>query len=1033
MCIRDRVYSPREQPRSRTIIRQSALGGDFTYGTVAPYRTVNVMALAAASNQLSAYDPIVKKLLEDIRAAAQTTGSINELVTSPNTAAYDYLVGTKTLRHTPTVNVTVNLTPKNRLQGSYYYQYYMDTPDTLNSVEARFPGFPAYGDQFSYRSTGSLSLRSTMSTAIVNEARMGWALSPVNFWTNATNAMFENQGGYGLSLGFGLTNAHPFTGPSHYKTPNVKISDTFNWLKGSHAFQFGADYTHVLHDEIGSVIATSLALGFQTAFDPAEAMFTTTNFPGSTSADRNSAKALYSLLTGRVSSISGTGYLADSGQEYVYNGDIHTRITQDDYSFFAQDTWRWKPTVTVTMGLRYQFTLPMNPGNSVYTTISQADSCGPSGIGAGPSADGSTDRFCSMFRPGAYGNPTAGVPSYFLYTKDNKGYSTDFNNLGPVVGIAWRPNVQDGWLRTILGDPEIATVNGGFTRSFVRTTLTNFLTVYDGNPGQTIPATRSTSTTAFPIVPAFAGDTAGWPILYSQKDRLGAPAFNPNPQLPIYGAVGANGLCTTCLSAWIFNPVIEVPWTDSWNVSLQRSINKDTVFEVRYQGNRSYKAWGTENWNTTNLQQGTDGSPIGGDFFNLTTNRGSGEFALLQQNLRANVSAGRGPSMAYLGPNTGTVPVPITFAHFNGAGSAAGGATNPANYTGGIWTSTSLTPLLDEYFPNPGSFAATLYGSSFSSTAMAPGMNTRLFSNALNVGYPTNYWALNPQLSGVNVMTNSSNRPFNHLVSLQVRRRLAEGLAAQVSYTWQRNVSGSLLDYHLPRLYLESSGVPHAIQALYSYDIPVGRGKRYGANMNPWLDGVLGGWTFSGTARFQTQSFLLRNTTLVGMTLDQAKEALSVIRYVTDPVTGALTVFNFPEDIYTNTRLAYDTDETYANYYVPGREPTGPLAAVGPDGQTYRYFAPAGGPGCNFVFTGDCGVKDIRFLGRWFGEMDFRLAKAFQLPGKARFEFSAEIFNATKALNFPNVINPSTSANAFRLTSTQSPARTAQLVWRVTW
>ncbi len=64
--------------------------------------------------------------------------------------------------------------------------------------------------------------------------------------------------------------------------------------------------------------------------------------------------------------------------------------------------------------------------------------------------------------------------------------------------------------------------------------------------------------------------------------------------------------------------------------------------------------------------------------------------------------------------------------------------------------------------------------------------------------------------------------------------------------------------------------------------------------------------------------------------------------------------------------------------------------------------------------------------------MDFRLAKAFQLPGKARFEFSAEIFNATKALNFPNAINPS-SSTPFRITSTQSPARTAQLVWRVSW
>src|SRR5262249_55676344 len=255
--------------------------------------------------------------------------------------------------------------------------------------------------------------------------------------------------------------------------------------------------------------------------------------------------------------------------------------------------------------------------------------------------------------------------------------------------------------------------------------------------------------------------------------------------------------------------------------------------------------------------------------------------------------------------------------------------------------------------------------------------------------------------------------------------------AAQVSYTWQRNVSGSRLDFHQPLLYLESNGVPHAIQALWSYDIPVGRGKRYGANMNAWEDGIVGGWTFSGTARFQTQSFNLRNAVLVGMTQAEAQQALKTIRYVTSS-SGAVTVFNFPEDIYTNTRLAYATDPTLPGYYAAGKEPTGPAAIAKADG-TYRYFAPAGGPGCNFVFTGDCGTQDIHFLRRWFGEMDFRLAKAFQLPGNARFEFSAEIFNATKALNFPNVINPTSNSNAFQITSTQSPARTAQLVWRVTW
>jgi hypothetical protein len=62
-------------------------------------------------------------------------------------------------------------------------------------------------------------------------------------------------------------------------------------------------------------------------------------------------------------------------------------------------------------------------------------------------------------------------------------------------------------------------------------------------------------------------------------------------------------------------------------------------------------------------------------------------------------------------------------------------------------------------------------------------------------------------------------------VILQVRRRLAAGLAAQVGYTWQRNVTGNRLDFHLPLLYLETNGVPHAIQTLWSYDIPFGAGS----------------------------------------------------------------------------------------------------------------------------------------------------------------------------------------------------------------
>ena len=94
----------------------------------------------------------------------------------------------------------------------------------------------------------------------------------------------------------------------------------------------------------------------------------------------------------------------------------------------------------------------------------------------------------------------------------------------------------------------------------------------------------------------------------------------------------------------------------------------------------------------------------------------------------------------------------------------------------------------------------------------------------------------------------------------------------------------------------------------------------------------------------QIQDFVLRNAKLVGMTLDEARSALKEVRFVTDP-SGVTTVWNFPQDIIDNTRKAYNTDETQPTFYAPGTEPTG------------RYFAPAGGPGCNFLYPGDCDTR----------------------------------------------------------------------------
>ena len=97
--------------------------------------------------------------------------------------------------------------------------------------------------------------------------------------------------------------------------------------------------------------------------------------------------------------------------------------------------------------------LPFHPTNSLYSRASLASLCGVSGVGA--------NGKCNLFQPGTIPGQ---VTTYDQYDEGQPGYNTDWNNFGPSLGAAWRPNVESGWLRTILGDPEQATLRGGFAR-----------------------------------------------------------------------------------------------------------------------------------------------------------------------------------------------------------------------------------------------------------------------------------------------------------------------------------------------------------------------------------------------------------------------------------------------------------------------------------------------------------------------------------------------------------------------------------------
>jgi hypothetical protein len=161
--------------------------------------------------------------------------------------------------------------------------------------------------------------------------------------------------------------------------------------------------------------------------------------------------------------------------------------------------------------------------------------------------------------------------------------------------------------------------------------------------------------------------------------------------------------------------------------------------------------------------------------------------------------------------------------------------------------------------------------------------------------------------------------------------------------------------------------------------VPVGRGKRFGSNMNAWLDGVAGGWMFSGTFRIQSGNLQdLGNVRVVGMTHDEVRD-LFKHRQVSPDVA-----YTWPQDIIDETIKAFSTNPT---------SPTG-YGALGPP--SGRYFAPASQPGCFETISadrGDCGVRQLIVRGPMRFQMDWSFRKNIPFGGRRVFELSVDIFN----------------------------------------
>jgi len=176
------------------------------------------------------------------------------------------------------------------------------------------------------------------------------------------------------------------------------VSDTISWSRGKHNWRFGGDYRRILQS-------------FRSAKN-AEGSFVFTGFATSQAA------------SGTGTPVADTGYdfsdflLGLPQQSALQSGTNSYNFRANSFDVFAQDDFRFRPSLSFNLGLRYEYNGPYTEARNQIANLDVASSF----AGAASVLPGQTGVFNGAY-PGSLIRP-------------------DRNNFAPRIGIAWKPMKQ---------------------------------------------------------------------------------------------------------------------------------------------------------------------------------------------------------------------------------------------------------------------------------------------------------------------------------------------------------------------------------------------------------------------------------------------------------------------------------------------------------------------------------------------------------------------------------------------------------------
>ena len=730
---------------------------------------------------------------------------------------------------------------------------------------------------------------------------------------------------------------------SFLRTVNVNVPvnqlvDDVTWTRGKHTLQFGGNWriidnnrfsneqsflngsTHPDWLEYGGISNTGQDL------DPSMS-------PVLPSVDPSfgfSYDAAIADVTGILGSISAWYNQNKSGQ-FTSAGDLVPRhFKSNEAELYAQDAWRATPNLQLTFGLRYTLLQPPyeTQGNQVSPT---------------PSLNSFFERRGAAMLQGETYRPLISFDLSGQANGKQPYWNWDYKDVAPRLAFAYSPNFDSGFFAKLFGAHGKSSIRGGYgiyydhfgegvVNSFDREGSLG-LTTYLVNPSgvsTTNCVARFVSLTVLPTGNACPITPGGPPVPELPAAPTGGFPFVP----PGNGANGSFAI------GWGIDNGMKTPYSHVVDFSMTRELPDHFVLEVAYVGRFGRRL----------LQEVDLAQPL-----NLVDPKSGTTYyqaaTALVKLANANTPESSVKNIAYWQDL------------FPGAAGPAG----ISGYAPGIPANPTATQNIYDLY----------YANGPNGTYALQSLDAYCFPACSTLG-PYAYW--DDQFSSMFSWRSTGTSSYNGMQAML--RRHVGGLEFDFNYTYSKSqdensnaervneyengsgaavaYSGQVVNAWMPKqLYSVSDfDTTHQINANWVYDLPIGRGKRWGGSAGTLVNGILGGWQVSGLTRW------------------------------TSGYPFSISTYAFPTNYEQDSRAV-----------LLGAAPrTGAFIDSNGDPNVFQA-GPAAASAFRFAYPGESGERNNLRGPGYFG-VDMSLAKLWKIAESQSLRFSWDVFNVTNAVRF---------------------------------